>query len=483
MPSSQTFLRICVVGGQGLLHPDRGRRVRWYLRIEMGPRTREDVDDGIATLAQTKYVPSPMPEAVFTLVVTEGPDVGQTLLLDGSQPSRVLLGQSPACELRLSDPLVSRRHVALEIVGHRLHLTDLGSTNGTLVDRLSVMDASLEGSETIRVGSTTIRVELGPAPPPGNLSTATSFGRVIGWSREMRRLYPLAARLAAADVPIIIEGETGTGKEVLAEALHEQGGRAAEAFVVFDCTAVPGNLVESELFGHERGAFTGAVAARKGVFEQAHGGTLLIDEIGDLDLTLQPKLLRAIERSEIRRVGGDKWTRVDVRVLAATRRDLDREVQAGRFRDDLFHRLAVGRIELPPLRQRRGDVPLLARHFAEQMGKTERDLPSGLLSSWEDYAWPGNVRELRNAVARYLALGEFAHLEQVREEVAEPGDAIARVLTQRLPLIQARQCVVDEFERRYVKQVLGEHGGNVAKAAAASGIGRRYFDVIRSRTK
>jgi transcriptional regulator with GAF, ATPase, and Fis domain len=454
-----------------------------YRPLGMGERTRDDVDDGIATLAQIKYVPSPLPEAVFTLVVADGQDKGRSLRLDGSQPSRVLIGQSPACELRLSDPLVSRRHVALEVVGHRLRLTDLDSMNGTLVDRLSVMDANLEGGETITLGSTTIRVELGPAPPSVQASAATSFGRVIGWSREMRRLYPLASRLAASDVPVIIEGETGTGKEVLAEALHEESPRASSAFVVFDCTAVPGNLVESELFGHERGAFTGAIAARKGVFEQAHGGTLLIDEIGDLDLALQPKLLRAIERNEIRRVGGDKWVRVDVRVLVATRRDIDREVQAGRFRDDLFHRLAVGRIELPPLRQRRGDIPLLVHHFAAQMGKSERDLPNGLVSRWEDYPWPGNVRELRNAVARCLALGEYDHLERVRENVAEPGDTIARVLAQKLPLIQARQCVVDEFERRYVEQVLAEHAGSVAKAAAASGIGRRYFDVIRSRTK
>src|SRR4029077_11022397 len=166
-------------------------------------------------------------------------------------------------------------------------------------------------------------------------------------------------------VPVIIEGETGTGKEVLAESIHETSARAKGPFVVFACTTVPVNLVESELFGHERGAFTGAVAARKGVFEQAHGGTLLIDEIGDLDAALQPKLLRAIERSEIRRVGASHPTRVDVRILAATRRDLDREVQLGRFRDDLFHRLAVGRLELPPLRARRGDVALLARSFVK----------------------------------------------------------------------------------------------------------------------
>ncbi len=444
--------------------------------------THPDPEDEVSTVAQPKYTPSPVPEAVFTFVVAEGPDAGSRFGLDGSQPSRVLLGQSPACEFRLSDPSVSRRHAALEIVGHRVRLTDLGSKNGTLVDRLAVVEAYLEGSETIRVGSTVLRVERGPAPPALALSTATHFGRVIGWSREMRRLYPLCERLAASSVPVIIEGETGTGKEVLAESLHEEGALAEGPFVVFDCTSVPASLLESELFGHDRGAFTGAVATRKGVFEQAHGGTLLIDEIGDLDRTLQPKLLRALERGEIRRVGGDRWIQVEVRVLAATRRDLDREVQAGRFRDDLFHRLAVGRIELPPLRERHGDIPLLAHHFARELGHKEADLPNDLLVRWEDHAWPGNVRELRNAVARYLALGELAERERLTEGVDEAGgDVIARVLSQKLPLIEARQRVVDEFERRYLEEVLAEHGGNVARAAAASGIGRRYFHMLRAR--
>jgi DNA-binding NtrC family response regulator len=438
-------------------------------------------EEEVSTIAQARYDGSPLPEAVFTLTVTAGQDAGAAVRLDGSQPSRVLIGQSPACELRLSDPLASRRHAALEIAGQHLRIKDLGSTNGTVVDGLSVIEANLQGGETLRIGGSTILVERGPAPPPAALAMTTRFGRVLGWSREMRRLYPLCDRLAASDIPVIIEGETGTGKEVLAESLHEEGPRAAGPFVVFDCTAVPPNLVESELFGHERGAFTGAVTTRKGVFEQAHGGTLLIDEIGELDVALQPKLLRSLERTEIRRVGGDRWTKVSVRVIAATRRDLDREVQAGRFRDDLFHRLAVGRIELPPLRERRGDVGLLARHFASQLGSKESDLPSHVLTRWEDYSWPGNIRELRNAVARYLALGELEHAHGEGAQDESTNDVIADVLTRRLPLIQGRQKVVDEFERRYVEQVLAEHGGNVARAAAASGIGRRYFHMIRAR--
>jgi len=442
------------------------------------------VDDGVVTAALARYRPSPAPKASFTIAVLDG--AGERIVVDGTHPTAVLVGQSPACDLRVSDPAVSRRHAAFEIVGERLKVTDLGSTNGTYVGSLAVAEAFLNGGETVRLGATPLSIERGPLTKSPPLEPVTSFGNVVGWSREMRRLYPLCRRLAAADVPVIIEGRTGTGKEALAEAIHEQGPRAAGPFIVFDCTAVPPSLVESELFGHERGAFTGAVSRRRGVFEQAHGGTLLIDEIGDLEPSLQPKLLRAIERSEIKRVGGDETIKVDVRLLAATRRDLDREVQAGRFRDDLFHRLAVARIELPSLAQRKGDIELLARHFAKSLGGTEASLPADVLRRWEEHGWPGNVRELRNAVARYLALGELAPVTASAAagspESHEADDPIARVLRLRLPLAVARERVVDELERRYVETVLAEHGGNVSRAAAASGIGRRYFHRLKART-
>ncbi|MGH7270919.1 MAG: sigma 54-interacting transcriptional regulator, partial [Polyangiaceae bacterium] len=213
---------------------------------------------------------------------------------------------------------------------------------------------------------------LEPEDPPPGQTMPNGFGRMLGRSAEMRRLYPLCARLAQSEVSVVIEGETGTGKEVLAEALHEASLRAAGPFVVFDCAAVAPSLLESALFGHERGAFTGALAQRIGIFEQAHGGTLFIDEIGELDALLQPKLLRAIERGEVQRVGSSRWEKVDVRILAATRRNLDREVHAGRFRDDLFFRLAVVRIELPPLRERHGDVAVLSAHFWGQIAESDQ---------------------------------------------------------------------------------------------------------------
>jgi DNA-binding NtrC family response regulator len=298
----------------------------------------------------------------------------------------------------------------------------------------------------------------------------------------MRRLYPLAQKLANARVPVVIEGETGTGKEALAESIHEEGPLAHAPFIVFDCTAVPANLVESELFGHERGAFTGAVSARKGLFEQANGGTLLIDEIGDLDLSLQPKLLRAIERNEIRRVGGNATLKVDIRILAATRRDLDREVQEGRFRDDLFHRLAVSRIELPPLRERTGDVRFLATHFWTALGGMGAP-PKPLLERWEQHTWPGNVRELRNAVARTLALGDDAALPRSGGAPPPNVDFIDAVLAESLSLHATRERVNLELERRYVERVLATHGGNVSRAAAATGMARRHFQRLKAKSR
>jgi two-component system response regulator HydG len=447
-------------------------------------------DKELATELQAGVVDKFAFTPTFVLTVIEGPDKGMTFILDGSQPSRVLVGQSPACELRVTDPLVSRRHAAFDVTEHELHLSDLGSTNRTYVGPIAVVEAFLRGGEVVRMGATCLRVDRLEGQKTTPISTATHFGRVVGSSVEMRRIYPLCERIAASDIPVIIEGETGTGKEVLAESLHEAGPRAQAPFMVFDCTAVPPNLLESELFGHERGAFTGAVTTRKGVFEQADGGTLFIDEIGDLDIALQPKLLRAIQRSEVRRVGGDRWIPVNVRIIAATRRDLDREVQAGRFRDDLFFRLAVARIELPPLRARRGDVGVLAPHFWAELGGDPSKLPFEILLRFEEYAWPGNVRELYNAVARRLALGDMEPPPQGgmqssggRSEAppALRDDFIESVLGENLPLPRARQRVVDELERRYIERVVALHGGNISRAAAASGIAHRYFQKIRAR--
>jgi transcriptional regulator with GAF, ATPase, and Fis domain len=429
----------------------------------------------------------------FVLTIAEGLDRGAALTVDASHPTRILVGKSTTCQMRLQDPSVSRRHVAIEVVAQRLRVTDLASTNGTFVDGVAIVQVYLSGGETIRLGATAIQVTRGQPTPAASLSRAASFGTTMGTSFAMRRLYPLCERLATSNLPVIIEGETGTGKEQLAESLHRMSPRAAGPLIVFDCTAVAPNLIESELFGHERGAFTGSVATHQGVFEQASGGTLLIDEIGDLPLELQPKLLRVIERMQVRRVGGRDPIEVDVRLIAATRRDLDRLVQLGRFRDDLFHRVAVARIELPPLREREGDVELLARRFWADYGGDPDAIPADLLRDWEDYNWPGNVRELRNAVARRMALGDLAPLSESSgsqppataahgsQPIAAGGDPIAAVLALDLPLAETRQRVVDEVERRYVERVLAAHNGNVTRAAAAAGVARRYFHRLKAK--
>jgi DNA-binding NtrC family response regulator len=312
----------------------------------------------------------------------------------------------------------------------------------------------------------------------------------------MRKLYPLLERLSRSDVPVILEGETGTGKEVVAESIHEASARHKGPFIVFDCTAVPPSLMESALFGHEKGSFTGAGATRHGVFEQANGGTLLIDEIGDLEIGLQAKLLRAIQRSEVQRIGSNVWIKANVRILSATRRDLEREIQAGRFRDDLYYRLAVARVELPALRKRQGDIALLARHFWTELKGDPREFTPELVARLESYSWPGNIRELQNAVAHRIALGDLADLDSLRREdssatlvESSPGgpfsggeDVITRVIREELPFMRARSQVMGEFERRYCEWVLDKHNGNITRASAASGIARRYFYTIRARS-
>lgn len=438
------------------------------------------------------------PRSVYEIEVVDGPDRGQRLVLDPAAPLRLLVGQSPTCALRLSDREVSRRHIAIELFSAGVRLVDLGSTNGTTVNGLSVIEVILHGGEVIVLGATTLHLHRHDGAPSSDRSdtspprpVTSRFGRVIGASPEMRRLYPLCERIAASRVPVVLEGETGTGKEVLAESIHEASPLASGPFVVFDCTTVAPTLVESALFGHERGAFTGASHTHIGVFEEAHGGTLLIDEVGDLDITLQAKLLRALERGEIRRVGGRQWIKVQVRVLAATRRDLDEEVQQGRFRDDLFFRIAVARIELPPLRRRTGDIPLLVRHFWRELGGQGDGPPALLIERFEKQSWPGNVRELTNAVARHIALGDL-ETPALRDDVPRSqggsrdgapshDEWLAAILERDLPLARAREVVVDDFERRYVERVLAKHNGNVTQAAIASGIARRYFQILRAK--
>jgi two-component system, NtrC family, response regulator HydG len=449
-----------------------------------------------AELLRGEVTGSPPLQEALRVEVTDGPDRGKTMWIHDGQPTRLLVGRSEACDLHLTDPSVSARHLAFVVADGRVEVEDVGSRNGTYLSGVRVLRAPLSGNEVLKFGQTTLELHtasrLASKPPTIVLPNASSFGRVLGASREMRRLYVLLERLARADVPILIEGETGTGKEVLAEAIHEMGPRAKKPFQVFDCTTVPANLVESVLFGHERGAFTGASEARAGILELADGGTLLIDEIGDLDIMLQPKLLRVIEKQEFRRVGGSRTLRTNVRLLSATRRNLDDEIQQGRFRDDLFHRLAVTRVELPPLRTRKGDIRMLVHAFVANMNGNPSLFDETLLRKWESASWPGNIRELRNAVARRLALGELGD----SFEFLSPADRSARtptgmpevvaqlteqMIAQGRSLHEVREHVGDLIEANYVKRLLADHKGNVSRTAETMGMTRRHLHRILAR--
>lgn len=446
-----------------------------------GPAAPRSGDD-VTTRLHGSFDPSPVPEP-FVLTVVTGPEQGQSFPIDGSQPSRILLGQAPACDIRLTDRTVSRRHVALDVEGGRVRVSDLGSKNGTRINGVKIVEAWVQGGETIQAGSTVFRLDRHSTGKKIALSPATSWGRMIGASTEMRRLYPLCDKLAQSDVPVIIEGEAGTGKELLAECLHEQGPRHNGPFVVLDCTAVPAQLLEAELLGYVAGGRPGASEGKAGVIEQAHGGTLLINEIAELETSLQIQLLRVLERKSVRRIGADQPVETDFRLLVSTRCDLDREVAAGRFRDELLHRIAVARIELPPLRRRKGDILLLARHFCQELGGNEQSLSQALRLGWDEHAWPGNVRELRSTVARHLALGELAELSVDDGEARDENLSVDQIIEQALslPLGEARQRVVVEFERRYVRRVLDRHAGNVTHAAESAGVARRYFQILKAR--
>jgi DNA-binding NtrC family response regulator len=417
---------------------------------------------------------SEAPSASYRLVVCAGPDKGASIVLDARTPSRVLVGQSRACELVLHDPKVSRRHAAFDLVADGVSVIDLDSMNGTRVNGVRITEATLEGGEVVQLGQTALRLDVAAERMPVPVSLNAGFGRLVGASMAMRRLYPLCERIALGNGPVIIEGETGTGKELLAEALHEIGPRKAKPFVVFDCTGTPREAAVPLLFGD--GLPEGA-----SFVEQADGGTLLIDEIADLSEEAQARLLRLLDHGEVR-IEGRTRIRADVRVLAATRRDLEREVQAARFRDDLYYRLAAVRVELPPLRERHGDIELLAAVFWRR-GASGRPVPPDLLTRYEQYRWPGNIRELENAVARRISLGPFVSSvkDGPRDDAGRIHDAIDRILARNLPLAAARAELIDEFERRYVARVLSAHGGNLSRAAMASGVARRYFQILRAR--
>ena len=416
------------------------------------------------------------------LQVTVGPDEGRAVVSD---KERLRVGAHGSNDLVLvEDRTASRHHFEIQYTERGYLLVDLNSTNGTFLDGRRIERAYLTSGSQVRAGTNTLVF----APIDEEVTVEPDrdgeLCGMVGQSVKMRQIFGLIKKIAPMDVSVIIGGETGTGKELVAHAIHALSPRAKGPLVVLDCGAIPPNLIESELFGHEKGAFTGALTARPGAFERAQGGTIFLDELGELRLDLQPKLLRVLENREVRRVGGNDVIGVNCRVIAATHRDLLKEVSAGNFREDLYFRLSVINIQLPALRQRRDDIPHILRRaladpeLVEKHGR-KRFSPEALAVLMA-YPWPGNVRELMNVLSHVLTFSEG-------EEVL-PGHLPPRVLGQvqegplpfneHLSFKDAKEQLLENFEREYITSVLRRCEGNLSRAARESGLHRKSIERL-----
>src|SRR4051812_6435357 len=423
--------------------------------------------------------------------VVTGADAG---LVRDIEASVIRIGARRGNDVQLTDSKVSGLHAEIRLDDRGYRLRDLDSTNGTYVSSLRINDIYIMPGAQIAMGSTRLKFEPLGESVEIELADTDRFGSMIGRSVKMREMFARLEKLARTDTTVLITGETGAGKELVAEALHDHSPRSQNngPFVVLDCGSIPPNLIESELFGHERGAFTGATNNYAGAFERAHQGTVFLDEIGELPLGMQPKLLRVLERKEVRRVGGSKTIEVDVRIVAATNRDLGVEVNRGRFREDLYYRLAVARVHVPPLRERKDDLPLLIEHIlATTPGGETASIAQETIDLMMKHDWPGNVRELRNVIERAVLLSETPeHEDSLRraplpEKRSEPSITVTPSHTATsadatmtvpvdvgIPFKHAKQNVISEFEKRYISRLLAQHDGNISAAARAAGIDR-----------
>jgi len=420
------------------------------------------------------------PEATETMaqtgpVLARGPIAARVSVVDGAAPASFVLregtcriGSSPDSDLVVDDATVSRQHLELVLDTRGVALTDMHSHNGTYYLGQRVERMSLSLGSHVKIGRVTLAIDADELDARGGYP-GQSYGRLLGRSAPMRALFSRMLRLEGSLVPVLVEGESGVGKELVARALHDRSKVASGPFMAINCGALPRELVLSELFGHKRGAFTGAHEARRGAFEEADGGTLFLDEIGELPLDVQPTLLRALETNEIRPVGSNESRRVQVRVVAATNRDLGEEVAQGRFRADLFYRLAVVRLAVPSLRDRADDVLLIADHFASSIGLA---LPADVRERVAARAYPGNVRELRNVVLSYAALGEVPAAES-REGNLE--GALVDFMDVRRPYAELKNALLDRFTAAYLRALLAETSGNQSQAARIAGLDRSYL--------
>jgi DNA-binding NtrC family response regulator len=391
----------------------------------------------------------------------------------------LVVGRDEGAQIRLADPEVSALHCELRAVNEGVLVKDLGSTNGTFVGSVRIREGVITTAAEVLVGSTRITIEPTTGKQRVDVGFSDRFGDLVGSSPKMRRVFGVLEKVANTPLSILILGETGTGKEVVAKSVHDASDRKSGPFVALDCGSIPASLAESILFGHEKGVFTGATERKKGALAEAHGGTLFLDELGELPLELQPKLLRVLAERQVKRVGGNTLEPIDVRVLAATRRDLGVEMNAGRFRSDLFFRIAQVRVELPALRERLDDLPLLVAEICKRAGKPAA---ATVVEDWIErrlgsYDWPGNVRELVNVA-------------QVAATLADTPDAIDDVLTlardsvadepqrgggaAQTAFAEAKRSSIASFEREYFTQLSRAAKGNVSEMARQSGMERHH---------
>ena len=406
----------------------------------------------------------------YRLIVVEGPSKDGELDLSRD---KLTVGSGKDNDLVIDDPAVSRKHCEFQKFGDRFLVRDLDSTNGTVLDGTAIREGFVKPGSVIEIGETTLKVTSRQQHFNIEPYAKDQFGELRGKSVRMRELFSILERVSPSDANILIQGETGTGKELVAKAIKQHSRRNEKPFITFDCSAVAPTLIESELFGHVKGAFTGAVGDRRGAFEAAHTGTIFLDEVGELTEDLQPKLLRALEQKEVRPVGSDKSQRVDVRLVAATNRDLAEEVKAGRFREDLFFRLSVIPVEIPSLRQRNEDIPLLVeaflQEFAEKHGEKAKTVDKKAMEILMQHDWPGNVRELRNVIEGAVAMGAGKKLEPKdfiffnREERRSSKDLAGSDLIGKS---------LEQVEKAVIEGTLNSHRGN--KMATAKTLGIAY---------
>jgi DNA-binding NtrC family response regulator len=401
--------------------------------------------------------------------VAKTPD-GRTFKIDVDP---LVVGRDVAAAIVLADPEVSALHCELRAAGDGILVKDLGSTNGTFLGSVRVREGTVSSPCEMTVGRTTLSL-VPEAKHRVDVGFSDRFGPLVGGSPKMRRLFAILERVAPLPLSILIVGETGTGKELVAKALHDAGMGEGAPFVVVDCGSIPSALAESILFGHEKGAFTGASERRKGALAEADGGTLFLDELGELPLELQPKLLRALSERQVKRVGATSFEPIDVRVLAATRRDLGAEMNEGRFRSDLFFRIAQVRIELPPLRERLSDIPLLVDEVCKRVGKPHhaQTVLTWLEQRMGSHDWPGNVRELANVVSVAATLADDP--SSIDDVLTLARDGRETDAVRRTAFGEAKRDAIGAFEREYFTGLTRACKGNISEMARQSGMERHH---------